>query len=110
MNVPDRLHTRRHFHPAPPSRVTMKSDRTFEGINLDQPGFSSKQVSSMSRFQLCDACYANEAAGCVLPQVCADADKAYTEQSSALQPLIRYTPWQLPWIFCQLRSPRADQL
>ena len=53
----------RHYHPAPPNRVTMKSERTFEGISLDQPGFSSKQVSTLSRFQLCDACHANEAAG-----------------------------------------------
>lgn len=54
----------RYYHPAPPSRVTMKSERTFEGISLDQPGFSSKQVSTLSRFQLCGTCYGNELAGC----------------------------------------------
>ena len=53
----------RHYHPAPPGRVTMKAERTFEGISLDQPGFSSKQVTQLSRFQLCEDCYASEYAG-----------------------------------------------
>ena len=34
---------RRHYHPAPPAR-TVKQERTFEGISLDQPGASSRQV------------------------------------------------------------------
>ena len=60
----------RHYHPAPPSRVTIKQERTFEGISLDQPGCSSKQVTTLSRFQLCEACYANEQAGCAPPCFC----------------------------------------
>ena len=34
---------RRHYHPSPPPR-TVKQERTFEGISLDQPGSSSRQV------------------------------------------------------------------
>ena len=56
----------RYYHPAPPSRVTIKQERTFEGISLDQPGCSSKQVTTLSRFQLCESCFANEQAGCAL--------------------------------------------
>ena len=33
----------RHYHPSPPAR-TVKQERTFEGISLDQPGSSSRQV------------------------------------------------------------------
>lgn len=48
----------RWFHPAPPSKATVKAERTFEGISLDIPGQSAKTVTSMSsRFQLCPACY-----------------------------------------------------
>eukprot|EP00884_Botryococcus_braunii_P009216 jgi/Botrbrau1/18296/Bobra.0179s0026.1 len=49
----------RWFHPDPPSKVT-RADRTFEGINLDLPGLNGKQVTQMSRFQLCDECYNKE--------------------------------------------------
>ena len=33
----------RYYHPSPPTR-TVKQERTFEGISLDQPGSSSRQV------------------------------------------------------------------
>ena len=55
-------HVRRYYHPAPPSRA-VKQERTFEGISLDNPGISTKQVTALSRFQICPACYANESAG-----------------------------------------------
>ncbi len=45
------------MHPSPPQR-TLRQERTFEGISLDQPGASSKAVLTMSRFQLCGACHA----------------------------------------------------
>lgn len=38
----------------------MKTERTFEGISLDTPGQSSRQVLQMSRFQLCASCYERE--------------------------------------------------
>lgn len=49
----------RYYHPQPPQRA-VKSERTFEGISLDTPGQSSRQVMQMSRFQLCDTCYQRE--------------------------------------------------
>ena len=49
----------RYFHPHPPQRA-VKSERTFEGISLDTPGQSSRQVLQMSRFQLCSTCYQRE--------------------------------------------------
>ncbi len=56
---------RRYYHPAPPARAIVKAERTFEGISLDTPGTSGRQVAAMSRFQLCPACYEAEA-GCAL--------------------------------------------
>jgi hypothetical protein len=50
----------RHYHPAPPAR-TVKQERSFEGISLETPGSSSKSVLQMSRFQLCQECYASAA-------------------------------------------------
>ncbi|BDA47644.1 probable histone acetyltransferase HAC1 [Coccomyxa sp. Obi] len=51
----------RWYHPAPPSKATVKAERTFEGISLDIPGQSAKTVTSMSsRFQLCPTCYQAE--------------------------------------------------
>ena len=52
---------RRYYHPAPPARAVVKAERTFEGISLDMPGSSTRQVATMSRFQLCPACYEAEA-------------------------------------------------
>ena len=52
---------RRYYHPAPPARAVVKAERTFEGISLDMPGSSTRQVAAMSRFQLCPACYEAEA-------------------------------------------------
>lgn len=49
----------RYFHPHPPQRA-VKNERTFEGISLDTPGQSSRQVMQMSRFQLCATCYQRE--------------------------------------------------
>lgn len=49
----------RYYHPSPPHR-TVKTERTFEGISLDTPGQSSRQVLQMSRFQLCASCYERE--------------------------------------------------
>jgi len=49
----------RYYHPHPPQRA-VKSERTFEGISLDTPGQSSRQVLQMSRFQLCSTCYQRE--------------------------------------------------
>lgn len=51
----------RFYHPAPPARAVVKAERTFEGISLDTPGQSGRQVSVMSRFQLCPACHEAEA-------------------------------------------------
>lgn len=51
----------RHYHPCPPTKATIKAERTFEGISLDVPGQSSKTTSTMTRFQLCDECYLAEA-------------------------------------------------
>ena len=55
----------RYYHPAPPARAIVKAERTFEGISLDTPGTSGRQVAAMSRFQLCPACFEAEA-GCAL--------------------------------------------
>ena len=49
----------RYYHPSPPQRA-VKTERTFEGISLDTPGQSSRQVLQMSRFQLCAACHQRE--------------------------------------------------
>ena len=51
----------RYYHPCPPTKATIKAERTFEGISLDVPGQSSKTTSAMTRFQLCENCYLAEA-------------------------------------------------
>ncbi len=56
------LHCCRYYHPSPPHR-TVKNERTFEGISLDNPGQSSNRVLPLSRFQLCATCYQREQAG-----------------------------------------------
>lgn len=51
----------RYYHLCPPTKATIKAERTFEGISLDVPGQSSKTTSTMTRFQLCEECYLAEA-------------------------------------------------
>lgn len=51
----------RYYHPCPPTKVSVKAERTFEGISLDVPGQSSKTTSAMTRFQLCEECFLAEA-------------------------------------------------
>lgn len=46
-------------HPNPPAKVTMKAERSFDGISLDKPGQCSKEFA-ISRFQLCGNCYDRE--------------------------------------------------
>ena len=55
----EHLYCDRYYHPAPPAKVSVKAERTFEGISLDVPGQSAKTTTAMSRFQLCPACYQN---------------------------------------------------
>ena len=50
----------RWYHPAPPSKVVIKNERSFEGINLETPGANTKQTTALTRFQLCSRCYENE--------------------------------------------------
>jgi hypothetical protein len=50
----------RWYHPAPPQKVVVKHERSFEGINLETPGATTKQTTSLTRFQLCSKCYDNE--------------------------------------------------
>jgi hypothetical protein len=57
-------------HPAPPARVVIRSERTFDGIALDRPGGESSRTVAMTRFQLCQPCYDREAG------VAADGAKA----------------------------------
>ena len=53
----------RHYHPSPPQKVVIKSERPFDGIALDRPGGESSRTVSLNRFQLCQGCYDREA-GC----------------------------------------------
>lgn len=46
-------------HPKPPTNVTIKSERSFDGISLDKAGQPSREFS-ISRFQLCSNCYDRE--------------------------------------------------
>ena len=46
-------------HPKPPTNVTIKAERSFDGIALDKPGEPSREFS-ISRFQLCSNCYDRE--------------------------------------------------
>ena len=48
------------YHPNPPSKIVIKSERTFDGISLDRPGGESSRTITMTRFQLCPRCYAQE--------------------------------------------------
>ena len=50
----------RWYHPAPPAKVVVKQERSFEGINLETPGALTKQTAAITRFQLCHSCYENE--------------------------------------------------
>ena len=51
----------RYYHPSPPQKVVIKSERTFDGIALDRPGGDSSRTVTLTRFQLCQECYAREA-------------------------------------------------
>ena len=46
-------------HPNPPSKVTIKPEKSFDGISLDKPGQASREFS-ITRFQLCQSCYDRE--------------------------------------------------
>ena len=46
-------------HPNPPSKVTIKAEKCFDGISLDKPGQASKELT-ITRFQLCQNCYVRE--------------------------------------------------
>lgn len=35
---------RRYYHPAPPQKVVIKSERTFDGISLDKPGLDANRT------------------------------------------------------------------
>lgn len=50
----------RYYHPNPPQKVTIKSERTFDGIALDKPGAESSRTVTLTRFQLCSECYNRE--------------------------------------------------
>jgi E1A/CREB-binding protein len=50
----------RYYHPNPPQKVTIKSERTFDGIALDKPGADSSRTIALTRFQLCSECYTRE--------------------------------------------------
>jgi E1A/CREB-binding protein len=53
----------RYYHPAPPQKVVIKSERTFDGISLDKPGLDANRTVSYTRFALCSKCYSAEIAG-----------------------------------------------
>ena len=38
----------RYFHPSPPQKVVVRSERTFDGINLDKPGGESSRTGELS--------------------------------------------------------------
>lgn len=50
-----------YVHPAPPQKVVIKSEKTFDGIALDKPGGESTRTVQLNRFQLCQKCYDREA-------------------------------------------------
>ena len=50
----------RYYHPSPPQKVVIKSERTFDGIALDRPGADSSRTVALSRYQLCQECYNRE--------------------------------------------------
>lgn len=52
--------TKRYFHPNPPPKVTIKSEKTFDGISLDKPGSDSNRSVNLTRYQLCEKCYQRE--------------------------------------------------
>ena len=39
---------RRYQHPAPPQKVVIKSERTFDGISLDKPGLDASRTGELS--------------------------------------------------------------
>ena len=47
-------------HPDPPSKAVYPTGRSFEGINLDNPGANTKNATTINKFQLCDLCYSKE--------------------------------------------------
>lgn len=53
----------KYFHPKPPQKVVIKSERTFDGISLDVPGGEASKTVSLTRFQLCRSCYCRECQG-----------------------------------------------
>lgn len=65
--MPFKLHAR-YYHPSPPSK-SVRQDRTFEGISLDTPGAPGRQITSLTRFSLCERCYAAEAQGLAVPGI-----------------------------------------
>lgn len=50
----------RYYHPSPPQKVVIKSEKAFDGIALDRPGADSSRTVSLGRFQLCQRCYDRE--------------------------------------------------
>eukprot|EP00890_Picochlorum_soloecismus_P005455 jgi/Picsp_1/5910/NSC_03267-R1_histone acetyltransferase len=52
--------TKRYYHPKPPAKVTIKSDKAFDGISLDNPGGESSRSVQLVRYQLCEKCYSRE--------------------------------------------------
>lgn len=49
-------------YPIAPIKITMKSEKTFDGIALDKPGSESTRSLVVSRYQLCEECYNQEKA------------------------------------------------
>ena len=48
-------------YPHTPIKITVKSERSFDGIALDKPGGDSCRNIVLSRYQLCQSCYDAEA-------------------------------------------------
>lgn len=53
----------RYYHPSPPQKVVVRSERTFDGISLDKPGSDATRTVTYTRFALCTKCYSAECAG-----------------------------------------------
>jgi E1A/CREB-binding protein len=52
--------TKRYYHPNPPAKVVIKSEKVFDGISLDNPGGESSRSVQLLRYQLCEKCYNRE--------------------------------------------------
>ena len=55
-------------HPPPPAppcaqKITLRAERTFDGISLDRPGSEATRTIPLTRFCLCSACFQRELAG-----------------------------------------------